>query len=96
MNFYDTLDRELMWVRFSDLKDLTYKINEKLKRIEGYNDLYVKDIAFKIYYEDTSNQDYEMMIVLGTDKFDMYDLTIYYCNTRIGEHIIVESAIEVI
>ena len=51
------------------------------------------DIAYKSYY-DNDFQDYEVMVAIGTDSENYYDITIYYAKTRIDDNIIVETSYE--
>lgn len=76
--------------RFNTLKDLKEYFNMKM-----YADhLKVKDICKKSYYDSADESDYEILITLGNDQYDIYDLTIYYAKTRIKDNIIVEIGYE--
>lgn len=76
--------------RFKGLRDLREYFNMKMY----YDNLKVKDIAKKIYYDSSDESDYEILLTLGNDEEDIYDLTIYYAKTRIGDNIIVEIGYE--
>lgn len=76
--------------RFKTMKELKQYYNEKFKE----NGFRVKEIAKKSYYDSSEECDYQILITLGNDKDDIYDLTVYYAKTRIRENIIVEIGYE--
>lgn len=76
--------------RFKTLKELKKYFDMKMH----YDKLKVKDIAKKSYYDSSDDSDYEILITLGNDEEDVYDLTVYYAKTRIGDNIIVEMGYE--
>ncbi len=91
------IDNDLIFKRFKDLKDLKKQLNEFFnnENIEPFSGqwLKVKEIENKSYY-DNDFQDWEILVSIGTDKEDIYDITIYYAKTRINENIIVETNFE--
>lgn len=87
------LDRDLILGRFRDLDELKKDINDFLidKEIDN-RCLFVKDIEYKSDYTNCCDyQDYEVLLTLGTRDEDIYDVSIYYANTRNEEHVIVET-----
>lgn len=88
---------DLIFKRFKDLEDLKKKLNNffNSENIEPFGGqwLKVKEIENKSYY-DNDFQDWEILASIGTDKEDIYDITIYYAKTRINENIIVETIFE--
>ena len=89
----DYFDRHIIFTRFGTLEELKKIIDNNLQCTQGCDGLYVKDLAYKDYY-DNDFQDYEVMVVVGNDENDLYDLTLYYCVTRTDEYIVVESNFE--
>lgn len=85
------LEEHLILFRFSTIEEIRNKINSLFKD----SDLKVKDFDFKNYY-DSDFQDYELMIILGAEKEDIVDLTIYYTISRIGAKVISEISYEII
>ena len=83
-------DRGIILTRFTTFEDLKNKINEEL---EKYN-LKVKDYCFKADY-DNYFEDYLILVAIGNEQEDLYDLDLWYAVTRIGERIVVESSFEV-
>ena len=79
------------------MEDLKKQLNEFFnnENIEPFSGqwLKVKEIENKNYY-DNDFQDWEILVSIGTDKEDIYDITIYYAKTRINENIIVETNFE--
>ena len=45
----------------------------------------------KSYYDET---DWEIICVIGNDLYDLYDLSIYYGQTRMGDYVITEVGYE--
>ena len=88
---------DLIFKRFKDLEDLKKQLNDFFnnENIEPFSGqwLKVKEIENKSYY-DNDFQDWEILVSIGTDKEDIYDITIYYAKTRINESIIVETNFE--
>ena len=82
-------DKEIILTRFTTFEDLRKKMNEKL---ESYN-LYVKNYDMKTFY-DNDFEDFNLIVIIGNDKEDLYDLDLFFAITRIGERIIVESSFE--
>lgn len=82
-------DREIILTRFATFEDLRKKMNKKL---ESYN-LYVKNYDMKTFY-DNDFEDFNLIVIIGNDKEDLYDLDIWFAITRIGERIIVETTFE--
>ena len=76
--------------RFKGLRDLKEQFNQMFYDY----DLEVKEIAKKSYCDSVDESDYEILITLGNKVYDIYDLTIYYAKTRIGDNIIVEIGYE--
>lgn len=92
----DYINNKLVFKRFNDLDDLKNKLDYFFYDciIEDTGEhLKVLDIAYKSYY-DNDFQDYEIMVVIGTDSENYYDITIYYAKTRINNNIIVETSYE--
>lgn len=82
-------DDYLILTRFKTFEELKKKINEDLEE----ENLKVKDYDFKSDY-DNDFEDYKLMMTIGNDEEDLYDLDIWYAVTRIGENIIVETSFE--
>ena len=91
MNMYleTFFDRGIILTRFTTFEDLKDKINEKIE----FYDLKVKNYSLKSDY-DNDFEDYLVMITIGNEEEDLYDLDLWYAITRIGERIIVESSFE--
>ena len=89
-SFEDYMDNHIVLTRFKDLVDLEKNINENLMGTKNCKSLFVKDIAYKSYY-DNDYQDYEVMVCIGNDNEDLYDVTLYYCVSRYNEKVVVES-----
>lgn len=92
----DYINNTLIFKRFYDLDDLKNKLDYFFYGciIEDTKEhLKVLDIAYKSYY-DNDFQDYEVMVAIGTDRENYYDITIYYAKTRIDDNIIVETSYE--
>ena len=91
------IDNDLILTRFKDKEDLKEQLNEFFnnENIEPFSGqwLKVKAIENKSYY-DNNFQDYEIMVTVGTNAEDIYDITIYYAKTRTNENIIVETNFE--
>lgn len=90
----DYINNKLIFKRFNDLDDLKNKLDYFFYGciIEDTGEhLKVLDIAYKSYY-DNDFQDYEIMVAIGTDSENYYDITIYYAKTRIDDNIIVETS----
>ena len=90
------INEDLILKRFRDIEDLKDTLNYFFYGCideETGDHLRVNSIAEKSYY-DNDFQDYEIMAAIGTDKEDIYDITIYYAKTRINNFIIVETSYE--
>ena len=78
---------------------LLYRLNYYKEKYQIYYNNYkqcllaLQEIENKNYY-DNDFQDWEILVSIGTDKEDIYDITIYYAKTRINENIIVETNFE--
>lgn len=79
--------------RFKNLKDLEFYINKRLDDYIKFNELKVKEIVNKSYY-DNKFQDWEIICAIGNSEEDLFDLTIYYAKTRNKENIITEIGYE--
>lgn len=90
--------------RFEDLVLYRFGSNVELeKHLNDYTlygiycdneELKVKDIEKKSYYDKADESDYEILVTIGNDNVDIYDLTIYYAISRVGENVIVEVGYE--
>lgn len=90
------INEDLILKRFKNIEDLKDTLNYFFYGCideETGDHLRVKAIAEKSYY-DNDFQDYEIIAAIGTEKEDIYDITIYYAKTRINDFIIVETSYE--
>lgn len=90
------INKDLILKRFRDIEDLKDILNYFFYGCideETGDHLRVKSIAEKSYYDDDF-QDYEIMAAIGTEKEDIYDISIYYTKTRVNDFIIVETNYE--
>lgn len=81
------LEFDLVLHRFNDFEELKKYIEEELKK---YN-LKVKGYNFKGYY-DNDFEDYNLMVCLGTENEDLFDLDIWYAIARNGARVILETS----
>ena len=80
------MNNDFKLVRFKDKLDLKKLLNVFFNTMN----LKVKAIDDKSYY-DNDFEDWNIVLTVGNDNEDLYDITIYYCDTRCKEHIIVET-----
>ena len=89
MQLEDYFDNKVILKRFTTFEDLKNKLNEDL---DSYN-LKVLDYSWKDNF-DNDFQDFELTYCIGTNEEEIYDLTLWYTISRIGERVIVESNFE--
>lgn len=92
-SFDDLIEKHMVCVRFSDKESLRDIIDFKLKHTKGCGTLKVKDIEFKSFY-DNDFQDWEVIVIVGNDEEDFYDIILYYTKSRVGLNVIVETYYE--
>lgn len=92
-SFEDYIDNHILWTRFKYLNDLRKIIDNNLENTMGCKDLKVKDLCWKSEY-DNDFQDWEVLVCVGTDEEDLYDVTLYVAMTRIEEFVVVESVFD--
>ena len=92
-SFEDYIYNHIILARFKCLDDLRKIIDNNLENTMGCKGLKVKELCWKSYY-DNDFQDWEVMVCVGTDEEDLYDITLYVAITRINEFVVLESVLE--
>lgn len=92
-SFEDYIDNHIILTRFKRFDDLRKIIDNNLENTMGCKGLKVKDLCWKSDY-DNDFQDWEVIVCVGTDEEDLYDVTLYVALTRIEEFVVIESTFD--